>query len=155
MGWPKGRTHSSETKAKLSAAGMGNQHLLGVKPTAEARAKMSVARMGNQNGLKHGHKTHGKQSGTYTTWADMLQRCTNPKNAGYKYWGGRGIDVCVRWRGVDGFDAFLADMGERPDGLSIDRIDNDGNYEPANCRWATPQEQRLNQRPRRKAGIAA
>lgn len=74
----------------------------------------------------------------------MVQRCTNPNCRRFADWGGRGITVCERW---ESFENFLADMGERPEGMTLDRRDNDGDYEPGNCRWATPKEQRANQRP--------
>lgn len=98
---------------------------------------------------KHGHavNSNGPASVEYRAWASMIQRCTNPKNSKYKNYGGRFISVCDRWR--DSFPSFLADVGERPGPkFSIDRIDNDGNYQPGNVRWATSSQQRRNQRRR-------
>lgn len=79
----------------------------------------------------------------YKTWVWMKSRCQNMKAGNYKYYGGRGITVCARW---SVFDNFLHDMGKKPEGMSLDRIDNDGNYHPDNCRWATQQEQTRNTR---------
>ena len=87
----------------------------------------------------------------YTAWYSAKQRCTNPKNRMWPDYGGRGITMCKRW--CDSFEAFLADVGPRPgSGYSIDRKDNDGNYEPDNCRWATAKEQANNRRPARIPG---
>lgn len=95
----------------------------------------------------------------YNTWAGMIQRCTNPSNPNYPNWGGRGISVCDRWRCTSprgtGFKNFVADMGMRPNGLTLDRINNNGNYEPDNCRWATRKQQYENSRNGSRAGIEA
>ena len=100
--------------------------------------------------LKHGHRRPFSRE--YSSWKGIIYRCCNPKNAQWKHYGGRGITVCDRWR--NSFEAFLADMGASPGpGFSIDRIDNDGNYEPGNCKWATWVEQCLNRRPAKNRRI--
>jgi hypothetical protein len=88
--------------------------------------------------MKHGHATRAGSSRTYQAWYDMKRRCRNPRYADFHRYGGRGIQVCDRWQS---FENFLADMGEAPRGLTLDRIDNDGNYEAQNCRWATVRQQ--------------
>jgi hypothetical protein len=88
---------------------------------------------------KHRHKP------TYTSWCCMHRRCTDPGDISYKNYGGRGIKVCKRWAV---YEQFLADMGERPVGTSLDRLRVNGNYTPANCKWSTPSEQSTNQRQR-------
>ena len=102
--------------------------------------------------VKHGHASRGGTTRTYYTWTGMIARCTQPHHGHYKYYGARGIKVCDRW--LNSFENFLADMGERPAGRTIDRKNNDGNYEPSNCRWATPKEQVRNQRKRGTALLA-
>jgi len=93
----------------------------------------------------HGHSfVGGKETPTYSSWHSMKQRCLNPKATKWKHYGARGVRVCERWR--ISFENFLADMGERPAGKTLDRIDPDGNYEPGNCRWATMVQQRHNRR---------
>ena len=110
--------------------------------------KQVVKRLGWAN-VTHGRtrKLSGyKRNPTYSSWQSMRHRCSDPTHSGYDNYGGRGIVVCDRWGGPDGFLNFLADMGERPEGLTLDRINNDGNYELKNCRWATPKEQAKNRR---------
>jgi hypothetical protein len=86
---------------------------------------------------------HPSRTPTYSSWNAMHARCTKPADVAYPYYGGRGITVCERW---ESYDAFCDDMGEKPAGMSLDRIDNDKGYEPGNCRWATPKQQNRNAR---------
>jgi hypothetical protein len=94
----------------------------------------------------HGHATNGQRSPTYKVWEGLFKRCYQKGFRYYPLYGGRGITVCDRWKEPQGqgFLNFLADMGERPNGASIDRLDNNRGYEPGNCRWATPKEQSRN-----------
>ena len=91
------------------------------------------------------------KSKEFKVWSGMISRCKNESQVSYPNYGGRGITVCDRW--AKSFSAFISDMGMRPDGnYEIDRIDGDGNYEPSNCRWATPSENSQNRRSFSKSG---
>lgn len=145
-------TVSTSWLDRIAAPRNGNPHLGSFVKVQCDCGIVNVVRCAD---LKSGHtKTCGKSihsknlrhgqsdSLTYSSWRAMIQRTTNPKTPGWRYWGGRGITVCDRWLVVQN---FLADMGERPGHeYTLDRIDNDGNYEPGNCRWATWSEQRRN-----------
>lgn len=113
------------------------QHL--VEYARSERGREAARRLGGHN------RTHGMtKTPTYDSWRGMKDRCGNPNHRDYPRYGGRGITVDERWSGRHGFAAFYADMGERPEGHTLDRIDNDGPYAPGNCRWADASTQRLN-----------
>ena len=99
--------------------------------------------MANQHSTIHGHARRLKPSPTYRSWQNMIDRCYRNTNIMFYRYGGRGIKVCRRWKN---FKNFLKDMGEKPFNLSLDRIDNDKNYTPENCRWATIKQQSRNKR---------
>lgn len=98
--------------------------------------------------ITHKHCFNGKKSTEYGSWGHMIQRCNNKNSHKYAMYGGRGINVCKRWLK---FENFIKDMGIKPIGkYSIDRIDTNGNYEPANCRWATISQQQINTRAQQR-----
>lgn len=133
----------------------GNKKEMGISNIIHGTTKACGCQRFMKDGVPHGHKdglrgNGSKRSSEYGSYTNMLTRCYNINFEQFQYWGGRGIIVCERWRDKDnGFTNFYNDMGPKPEPkklYSIDRINNDGNYEPSNCRWVTRDIQANNQR---------
>lgn len=121
----------------------GNRQIFVRTGSLKNSSTKSCGCLHNKIMTKHGHAKRGYCSKTYIIWDNIKQRCNNSNDKGYKNYGGRGIKICEQWKD---FINFLEDMGNKPEGMSIDRIDNDGDYCKENCKWSTTKEQIRNRR---------
>jgi hypothetical protein len=147
--WPIGR--SPQGAWWLCLCKCGNLHPVKISSLRNSETKSCGCLridLGRTAKLTHGYTKNGILTPEYRSWAAAKTRCTNVRSRQFPDYGGRGITFCARWRGSEGFVNFLTDMGVRPAGTSLDRINNDGNYEPGNCRWATNKQQVDNRRIR-------
>lgn len=120
----------------------GNETIVrGVHMRAKTRATVSCGCYGRAKSITHGHTRDGRLSKTYVAWKSMIQRCTDPLSTSYPHYGKRGITICPRWYT---FENFLADLGTCPPGMTLDRRNNDGDYELGNCRWISRRDQNRN-----------
>lgn len=129
------RTHALRSGVQVSCGCWRNEQ-------AAINSRVGAAKATAKR-TRHGCATDRGRTSTYKIWEGIIQRCTNPRARTWRWYGALGVSICERWRK---FENFLADMGERPDGLTIDRVNPFGNYEPGNCRWATMKEQSRNKR---------
>jgi hypothetical protein len=146
----RGRKMSDEFKEKCRQRFLGKSSFMKGHHQTEKQKAIMRAMSGKNHynwgrgiNARHGCARNGKRTTEYNCWLGMKDRCFNPNRKFYLNYGGRGITVCNRWMK---FENFLEDMGERPPGLTLDRVNNNRNYEPNNCRWATRKQQSANRR---------
>lgn len=139
-----GSQQKHHVRARCSCGSVSLYSLTNLRSGNTTRCQ-SCYRKNHASTLRHGHARRGKVTSEYRAWQGMIRRCTNPSNAKFPDYGGRGIRVCSEW--LHSFDSFIHYIGPKPNPkLSLDRIDPNGDYEPGNVRWATAYTQRHNQR---------
>jgi hypothetical protein len=122
----------------------GSRLKMGESKSCGCQGNNGRFRKGSTVNLRHGGCRRGRRTPEYISYVEMKKRCRNKNYVHYRHYGGRGIKICKRW--LDKFENFLMDMGKRPIGTTLDRIDNGSDYKPSNCRWATHSQQVRNRR---------